>query len=119
MSQRRDAEIMKFFEKNWRMPTHDEETILLRRVRPAKRTDLTEQEVRFMQLGRCSDDDIAAIAEVRRKADRNVYVPTAQTAEPGIRSVAYAPSSTSLSARLGRSRLSKSWKQLCAAAAGG
>ena len=84
MSQLRDKEIAAFAEEHHRMPTHNEETILLRRVRPEKRTDLSAEEVHDMQVGRCSREDLAMIAEARRKADARVYVPPMHGAEPSV-----------------------------------
>jgi conjugative relaxase-like TrwC/TraI family protein len=86
MSQRRDAAVTEFTEEHGRMPTHNEETILLRRVRPEKRTDLSSEEVHALQVERCSREDLAAIAETRRKADARVFVPEMHSAE---RSVQY------------------------------
>lgn len=85
MAQRRDAAIAAFAQENGRMPTHNEETVLLRRVRPAKRNDLTADEVHDLQVSRCTPEELATIAEVRRQADRRVHPPSMQGAEQSVR----------------------------------
>ncbi len=84
MSQRRDAAIAAFAAEHGRMPTHNGETILLRRVRPEKRTDLSAEEVHALQVSRCSREDLAMIAEARRKAGAHIHRPMMHSAENSV-----------------------------------
>lgn len=85
MTQLRDKAVAAFTAEHGRKPTHNEETIILRRIRPAKRTDLTADQVRAIQVERCSPEQLAQVAEVLHKADTRTFVPQAQSAETSVR----------------------------------
>jgi ATP-dependent exoDNAse (exonuclease V) alpha subunit len=87
MSQRRDEAIRIFVAEFGRRPTHNEETMLLRRVRPDKDNSLTPEEVHDIQMSRCSPDELAMVSE----AWRNSYHYVRPQREPGVEeSVRYA-----------------------------
>ena len=75
MSQRRDDAIAGFMAEHGRMPTHNEETILMRRVRPEKQNHLSPDEVHQKQLDRCTPEDLAMIAEAWHKSYSYVRPP--------------------------------------------